>query len=80
MNSLEIKHHGITFRPNSRRVLVRPFVPSDEERVRNILERALALTEIEIEEELAALRNLFAARHLDLEASWREMERWLPAR
>jgi len=71
MSSIQIKHHGILFRPNSRRVLVRPFVPSDDELVRHILDRALALTEVEIEEELASLRSLFAARHLDLETSWR---------
>lgn len=71
MNRREIRHTGIVFRPNSRRVLVRPFLSSDDERVRHILDRALALNEVEIEAELAQLRELFASRHLDLEACWR---------
>lgn len=68
---MEITHTGIDFRPNSRRVLVRPFLASDPERIRHILERALALSEVEIESELANLRRLFASRHLDLETCWR---------
>lgn len=71
MSRVEIHHTGIVFRPNSRRVLVRPFLSSDDERVRHIIERALVLTEAEVEGELASLRDLFISRHLDLEACWR---------
>ena len=81
MSRIEIQHTGIVFRPNNRRVLVRPFISSDEERVRHIIGRALALTEVEIYAELAALRELFAKRHPDLEACWRRhfrmVERYL---
>jgi predicted GH43/DUF377 family glycosyl hydrolase len=71
MSRVEIRQIGVVFRPNSRRVLVRPFIPSDEERVRHIIDRARALSEVEVEARLASLRDLFEARHLDLEACWR---------
>lgn len=71
MSAIKIHQTGIFLRPNSRRVLVRPFISSHDERVRNILSRALALAEAEVEAELVALRRLFANRHLDLEACWR---------
>lgn len=71
MSRIEIQDTGIVFRPNSRRVLVRPFISSDDERVRHIIDRALALTEVDIYAELSTLRELFAARHPDLEACWR---------
>jgi predicted GH43/DUF377 family glycosyl hydrolase len=71
MSRIEIHHTDVVLRPNSRRVLVRPFISSDDERVRHIIDRALALTEVEVEAELSSLHDLFAARHLDLEACWR---------
>ena len=37
----------MTFRPESARVIIRPFIPADAQRVTNILGRALALTEEE---------------------------------
>ncbi|HEY8902187.1 MAG TPA: glycoside hydrolase family 130 protein [Chthoniobacterales bacterium] len=71
MSCIEIQHTGVVFRPNSRRVLVRPFISSDDERVRHIIDRAIALTEVEICTQLDSLRELFATRHPDLEACWR---------
>ncbi len=71
MSRVEVQQSGIVFRPNSRRVLVRPFISADDERVRHIIDRAMALSEVEVETQLASLRDLFATRHLDLEACWR---------
>lgn len=71
MNRIEARPTGIFLRPNSRRVLVRPFIPSDGTRVRHIIDRALALGEAEVEVEMAILRAHFDARHWDLETCWR---------
>ncbi|HEY5793356.1 MAG TPA: glycoside hydrolase family 130 protein [Chthoniobacterales bacterium] len=71
MSEVNVQSTGIFFRPDNRRVLVRPFIPSDPVRVAHILARALALTEAEVEAQLMILRNDFNARHLDLETYWR---------
>jgi predicted GH43/DUF377 family glycosyl hydrolase len=71
MRSLNICSTGVAFRPDSSRVLIRPFIPADVARVVNIIGRALALTEAETEEQLAAVTAEFAGRHTDIRASWR---------
>jgi predicted GH43/DUF377 family glycosyl hydrolase len=66
-------HHPthIILRPNSARVLVRPFIPSDPARIVNIIGRALAVSEAEAEEQLAAIAAEFGHRHQELRAVWR---------
>jgi len=71
MRSLNIYPSGIDLRPNSARVLIRPFIPSDPARVVNIIGRAMALSEAEIEEQLIAVTEDFGSRHLDLRTFWR---------
>lgn len=71
MRSLNIQPSGVTLRPNSARVLIRPFIPSSPARIVNILGRALSLSEAETEEQLAAVTEDFGARHLDLQTIWR---------
>ena len=61
---------GIDFRPNSRRVIVRPFISSDPVRIGNIIERALSLSEPEIEEQLTIIRADFGERHINLDNIW----------
>jgi predicted GH43/DUF377 family glycosyl hydrolase len=61
---------GIDFGPNAGRVLNRPFVPTGPGRVKGIIERVLALGEIEVESQLDRLRADLEARHADLDASW----------
>jgi predicted GH43/DUF377 family glycosyl hydrolase len=61
---------GIDFGPNASRVLNRPFVPTGPGRVKGIIERVLALSEIEVESQLDRLRADLEARHADLDASW----------
>jgi predicted GH43/DUF377 family glycosyl hydrolase len=72
MRSLAIHPTGVTFRPDSARVLIRPFIPADPARIVNIIGRALALTEAETEEQLAAVTADFSDRHLDIRAIWRQ--------
>lgn len=66
MRSLTLHPSGITLRPNSARVLIRPFVPAEPARITRILGRAMALTEEETERELASILTDFDERHLDL--------------
>jgi len=71
MRSLTISPTGVSLRPNSSRVLIRPFIPGDTARVVNIIGRALALTEAEIEEQLIRVTEEFGSRHLNLRTFWR---------
>ena len=71
MRSLTIQSTGITLRPNSGRVLIRPFIPGDAARIVNIIGRAMALSEPEIEQQLIAVTEDFGSRHLNLRAFWR---------
>jgi predicted GH43/DUF377 family glycosyl hydrolase len=68
---LTLQPTGITLRPNSARVLIRPFIPADPARIVNTLGRALALSEAEIEEQLVAITDAFGSRHLNLRTLWR---------
>lgn len=71
MRRLTLHPTGVKLRPNSARVLIRPFIPSDPARIINILGRALALSEAEIEEQLIAVTEDFGSRHLPLRTIWR---------
>jgi predicted GH43/DUF377 family glycosyl hydrolase len=65
--------------PESSRVIIRPFIPGQEQRVTTVIGRALALSEEEASRELAAVKAEFDSRHLGLEARWfSNFERILP--
>ncbi len=68
MSKISIKRYEIMLMPDSSRVVIRPFIPSNPDRVTAILGRALALTEEEVETELAAVHKDFESRHYDIEA------------
>ena len=68
---MNIQPTGVIFRPDSSRVLIRPFIPSDPTRIVNIIARALALTEVETEEQLAIVTEDFGGRHQHIRAIWR---------
>ena len=59
MSLIEVEPTGVVFHPDNKRVLVRPFISSDEERVRHAIGRALSLTEAEVEAQLVILRADF---------------------
>ena len=71
MRGLNLRPTGVTLRPNSARVLIRPFIPGDPARIVNIIGRAVALSEAEVEEQLVAVTEQFAGRHLNLRPIWR---------
>jgi predicted GH43/DUF377 family glycosyl hydrolase len=67
MTQVCLRRHESAFQPDSARVIIRPFVPSNSHQISNIIGRTLALSEDETHRELDVLRRDFAARHLDLE-------------
>lgn len=68
MSPLQLRRHEATLLPQSERVILRPFIPSDGRRITTIIGRALALDEEEVSRELESIRQDFASRHLDLES------------
>lgn len=71
MRRLTIHPTGVTMRPDPRRVLIRPFIPSDPVRIVNIIGRALALSEGETKIQLASVLGDFEGRHADVRKIWR---------
>ena len=62
MRYISIRRRDAVFLPDCARVLLRPFIPADRQRLTSIIGRALAMTEEEAEHELAAVRHAFSAR------------------
>ena len=56
---IEIHSTGISFRPDSQRVLARPFITSDVEGIRHAVLRVLSLDESQLARELTAVRAEF---------------------
>jgi predicted GH43/DUF377 family glycosyl hydrolase len=67
--SLAIYRHEINLQPESARVIIRPFIPGSARRLSTIIGRALALTEAEVEAELAIIHAGFDDRHHDVETA-----------
>ena len=67
MNSIRLRRHDLSIVPQSRRVLLRPFIPSEVHRITTTLGRVLALTEEEVAQELSKVWKDFESRHRDLE-------------
>jgi len=72
MKSISIQPTGIAFHPNSRRVIVRPFITKNARSIQHIIKRAMSLSEEEIDKELDSLCDGFKTRHIDLEGCWRQ--------
>lgn len=69
MTRIPVYRHPITLSPESARVIIRPFVPSDTHRVDTIAGRILSLSEPEVEAQLAAIHLEFDSRHIDVDKS-----------
>ena len=67
MKKIPIKPCGLQFLPDSSRVLIRPFIPSSDQRIIQIIGRGLAMSEDEAKHEVATVMRDFASRHLDIE-------------
>jgi len=68
MMPIRLRRHGVTFQPESARVIIRPFIPGKPQIVANILTRALSLSEADAGAELEAILAEFASRHFDIES------------
>jgi len=69
MSQVKVRTHDITLVPQSARVIIRPFIPSNVNRILAILGRALALREEEVGRDLEAVLKEFESRHFDMEAA-----------
>ncbi|MBP1626102.1 MAG: glycosidase [Holophagaceae bacterium] len=69
MNPIPLRRHHLTLLPQSERVVLRPFIPSESHRITTIIGRVLALDEEEANRALEGIRQDFASRHLDLEST-----------
>ena len=67
MSCILLRRHEIALLPESTRVIIRPFIPSDAPRIATIIGRALALTEEEVVKEMQAVHEAFDSRHYDVE-------------
>lgn len=67
MNSVPHCRYKIALKPNSARVILRPFISGNVSKVMVIMKRALALSNDEVHRQLNAVYNEFNDRHLDLE-------------
>ena len=61
---------GVLLKPDTRRVVVRPFISLDLARIEHVMARALALSELEVRQQLSLVRADFDERHLDLDKAW----------
>ena len=62
-SSMQIKRTGIVLSPNSRRVVLRPFIPFPEERKLRIIARVATLPEEEVDRLIAHVLKEFHGRH-----------------
>ena len=67
MTAVRIRRQ-MTFLPDSARVIIRPFIPSDVKIVESVIGRALALSDAEAEYELAIVSAEFDSRHFDIDS------------
>ncbi len=69
MKDVSVRRHPITLLPQSERVILRPFFPSNAAYVDTILGRTQALSEEETTRALDEIVRGFGARHRDLEST-----------
>ncbi len=67
MKTIRIHRHEMTLLPESARVIIRPFIPSESHFVTTIIGRALALTQEEVACHLLHVLQEFDGRHFDIE-------------
>lgn len=73
---VEVVDSGTAIRPDPSRVVLRFFVPGREDvgpgdsRAGSVIERVLALTDVEVTAELTSLRARFSSRHVALDGSF----------
>jgi predicted GH43/DUF377 family glycosyl hydrolase len=69
---ISVRRTAVALRPDQGRVLIRPFVPGDEERTRGILTRILAFPEAEVVALTEEVLTSFGTRHPDIDSVFGE--------
>ncbi len=64
--------HEVSLAPDSSRVIIRPFIPGDPQRIAAVIGRALELTEKEVARALEDVREEFHHRHFDIDEILRQ--------
>ena len=67
MTKSRLRRHDLNLHPESSRVIIRSFIPADTQRITTVIGRALALSEEEVETELAGVKSEFHERHFDID-------------
>ena len=68
MTKIRLRRHDLNLMPESSRVIIRPFIPADTQRITTTIGRALALTEEEVVRELESVKSEFDSRHFDIDS------------
>jgi len=71
---VKVHRTGIVLKPDARRVLFRPFYPTNDERALRIVTRVLALTDDEVKAQFDHVLSEFSERHRQLREWF--LERW----
>jgi len=61
-----------TFHLDSSRVITKPFFPGGADRIRNVISRALSLSDIDIDQILEGIKRNFESRHKNILDDFRE--------
>jgi predicted GH43/DUF377 family glycosyl hydrolase len=69
---IHIARTTIALRPDQSRVLIRPFIPGNQDRTRGIVERILSLPETSVLPLLNTVLAEFSARHQDIDGFFRD--------
>jgi predicted GH43/DUF377 family glycosyl hydrolase len=67
MKKIPIHRCETQLNPDSSRVLIRPFIPNSSKHIIKIIGRALALSEVEVANEVKSIQRDFGSRHIDIE-------------
>jgi predicted GH43/DUF377 family glycosyl hydrolase len=62
-----IKRRAIKLQPDPNRVLIRPFIPPDSQRIVNVIGRALTLSDEQVDWLLSDIMHEFSGRHFNIE-------------
>jgi len=68
LSGIHVRRREVMLLPESSRVIVRPFMPGNDQRISTIIGRALALSEEDAARDLEAVLREFSSRHRDIES------------
>jgi predicted GH43/DUF377 family glycosyl hydrolase len=69
VKKISIRRHPFTLEPTCERVVLRPFLPSDDAHIGTIVDRTLGLSEEDAVGSMESVARMFGDRHRDLEST-----------